>query len=154
MHLQWIRRNKWRVLATCTERGGCPLLEFLAGLEGNLAKDRRRMLKLLERISHQGPPRNTEISRSLTPAIWELRQGRLRVLWFYDLDRLIVVSHGFVKKSQKTPAKQIRQAERSRQQYLWARKRGELDIERAQAYGGRTGINSPDGQCSGRRRKK
>jgi phage-related protein len=104
-------------------------LEFLVGLEGGLVKDGRRMLKLLDRVAQQGPPRNTAISHQLGPGIWEFIQGRLRVLWFYDDGRLVICSHGFVKKRQKTPAAEIDRALAYQRQYLKAKKDKDLDIE-------------------------
>lgn len=86
------------------------------------------MLKLLDRVAADGPPRNTEISHQLAEGIWEFIQGRLRVLWFYDQSRLVIASHGFVKRSQKTPAAEIERAERSRRGYLLAQKQGSIEI--------------------------
>jgi phage-related protein len=129
MRLRRVRTGFWRVLAVCSERGDCPLLEFLAGLEGGLVQDGRRMLKLLDRVSEHGPPRNTEIAHQLGPAIWEFIQGRLRVLWFYDEGNLILCSHGFVKKRQKTPAGEIERAQLCRRQYRAAKRRAHLKVE-------------------------
>lgn len=123
MRLEVVRSGLWQVLAVCTERGSCPLLEFLSGLEGCLAGDGRRMLALLARVAEQGPPRNTEVSHQVGDAIWELIQGRLRVLWFYDVGRVVVCSHGFVKRTRKTPARELDLARASRARYLQARER-------------------------------
>ena len=129
MRLLSVRSGFWDVLAVCSGRGDCPLLDFLAGLGGgDLAKDGRRMLKLLDRVSAQGPPRNTEISHQLDRGIWEFIQGRLRVLWFYDEGKLVVCSHGFVKKRQKTPSAEIERAIEQRRRYLEAKKQDRLSI--------------------------
>lgn len=56
--------------------------------------------------------------------IWELRTlhngicYRLFSFWDTGSEALIVATHGFVKKSQKTPAKEIRKAEDSRRRYF------------------------------------
>lgn len=125
-----IRRDRWTVLALCSRRGDCPLLRFLAELEGDLERDGRRMLALLDRVSQHGPPRNVDVSHQVGDGIWEFIQGRLRVLWFYDSGRLVVCSHGFVKKSRKTPALELERARRCQQEYeqhrtraLFARRR-------------------------------
>ena len=129
MKLLSVRSGFWDVPAVCSDRGDCPLLDFLAELGGgDLAKDGRRMLKLLDRVSAQGPPRNTEISHQLDRGIWEFIQGRLRVLWFYDEGKLVVCSHGFVKKQQKTPAAEIERAIEQRRRYLEAKKQDRLSI--------------------------
>ncbi len=129
MKLRKVRAGNWQVLAICTDRGNCPLLEFLAGLEGGIDKDGRRMLRLLDRVASQGPPRNTEISHQLGPGLWEFIQGRLRVLWFYDEGRLVICSHGFVKKRQKTPPAELERAEEAQRRYLASKRRGDLTME-------------------------
>ena len=56
--------------------------------------------------------------------IWEFRtlyKGkayRLFAFWDTQTDTLVVVTHGIVKKRQKTPAKEIAKAERHRQLYF------------------------------------
>lgn len=125
-----VRRGPWKVLALSSERGDCPLLRFLAKLEGNLARDGRRMLALLDRVAQHGPPRNVDISHQVGEGLWEFIQGRIRVIWFYDRGKLVVLSHGFVKKTRKTPASELERARRNRQEYeqnrtraLFARRR-------------------------------
>lgn len=59
-----------------------------------------------------GPPRNVELSHQVGPGLWQLAHGRLRILWFYGDDRAIVLTHGFVKRSRKTPAAEIARAAR------------------------------------------
>ncbi len=130
MKLRIVRTGDWQVLAVCIERGDCPLLDFLAGLEGKLARDGRRMLKLLDRVATQGPPRNTELSHQLAFGIWEFIQGRLRVLWFYDEGKLVICSHGFVKKRQKTPAGEIERAQENQRRYSEAKARNDIEIQR------------------------
>lgn len=56
--------------------------------------------------------------------IWELRTlyngicYRLFAFWDTDEDALVVATHGIVKKTQKTPRKEIEKAERIRQEYF------------------------------------
>ena len=56
--------------------------------------------------------------------IWEFRTlyngmaYRLLAFWDTERDTLVVATHGFAKKTQKTPAKEIRKAERLREQYF------------------------------------
>ena len=130
MKLLRVRRAGWQILAICAERGDCPLLEFLAGLEGRMARDGRRMLRLLDRTAVAGPPRNTDISHQLAAGIWQFIQGRVRVLWFYDEGRRIICSHGFVKRSRETPAREIRRARDSRRHYLRDKMVGRIEVRR------------------------
>ena len=41
-----------------------------------------------------------------------------RLLGFFDGDNLVVLNHGFQKKSQKTPSKEIKTAETRKKDYL------------------------------------
>lgn len=129
MRLKRVRSGRWEVLAVCTDRGDCPILEALDGIAPNLLKDAQRMLALFDHVSRDGPPRNTEISCPLGNGIYEFRRGPLRTLWFYGAGRIVVCSHMFVKKTNKTPKKEIHRAAAWRKRYTEASERGELELE-------------------------
>lgn len=129
MRLRRVQRSRWEVLATCSERGDCPVLEFLAGLKGGLAKQTVRMLALLSQVAEEGPPRNVERSHKVAAEIWELIHGDLRILWFYAAGRIVVLTGGFVKKSQKTPRTEVDAAERALAEFREASRRKQLEIE-------------------------
>lgn len=65
-----------------------------------------------------------ELFKKLNDNIWEFRtryQGmtyRLLSFWDNDSGRLVVATHGFIKKTQKTPANEIARAEALRKEYL------------------------------------
>ena len=56
--------------------------------------------------------------------IWEFRTiyngmaYRLLAFWDTDTDTLVVATHGFTKKSQKTPSKEISKAQEIRKEYF------------------------------------
>jgi len=79
------------------------------------------MLRLLSLTSEQGPPRSVELSHKIAGEIWELIAGRLRVLWFYDEGRVIVCTHGFVKRTRKTPTSEIDRAQAAYREYRAAK---------------------------------
>lgn len=87
------------------------------------------MLALLERVVMGGPPHNTDISHKIEGDIWEFIQGRLRVFYFFDEGKVVVCTHGLVKKTQKTPKSDIKIAVRVREQYFAAKRQGNLVIE-------------------------
>ena len=127
LRLPW--KGKFEILAVCRDRGECLLLEFLNGLEADLVKDRDRMMGLLERAAVSGPPKhNIEICRPLDSNIYEFKRGDLRVLWFYDSGSVIVCTHGFVKKGQKTPRQQIDTAKRHLATFQAAKRSNTLEI--------------------------
>ncbi len=60
--------------------------------------------------------------------IWEFRtlynkvKYRLFAFWDTQTDTLVIATHGIIKKTQKTPKKEIAKAERIRQEYFNAKK--------------------------------
>jgi phage-related protein len=123
-----IAKAGYAVYAIGKDEQHCQLLDFLGTIGSNLQKDVDRVLALLKRVSQKGPPRNTEISHQIKDEIFEFIQGRLRVLWFYDEGRLILCTHGFIKKTQKTPASEIEQAIKTREKYFREKGKGPLKI--------------------------
>lgn len=61
--------------------------------------------------------------------IWEFRtlhrgiSYRLLAFWDTDGETLVVATHGFAKKTQRTPRKEIDKAERIREEYFTIKKR-------------------------------
>ncbi len=57
-----------------------------------------------------------------TDDIWEVRvqvgNNIFRILGFLDDERLVVLNHAFQKKTQKTPKKEIKIAEKRKKDYL------------------------------------
>jgi phage-related protein len=87
--------------------GRVPMIEFLDGLS---VRERAKILasieKLVELLSGGISPKEN-LSKHLDEGIFELRVGfenRIaRNLYFYQADRQIIFTHGFVKKRQRTP---------------------------------------------------
>jgi phage-related protein len=95
-----------------TETGKEPVREWLRGLEEG---DRRAIGLDLMRVQF-GWPIGMPLVRSLKDGLWEVRSSlpsqriaRL-VLCFYD--GMLIVLHGFIKKTQKTPADDLSLARR------------------------------------------
>lgn len=61
-----------------------------------------------------------------TSGIYEIRiqvgNNIFRIFCFFDLDNIIVVGHGFQKKTQKTQKQQIEKAERVKKEYYGSKK--------------------------------
>lgn len=61
--------------------------------------------------------------------IWEFRtlyngiKYRLLAFWDTESEALVIATHGFVKKTQKTPAKEITKAEAIRKEYFNEKKK-------------------------------
>jgi|GEM_PF-6519201 len=59
--------------------------------------------------------------------IWELIHGSLRILFAHDGHQLIVCTSGFIKKSRKTPRREINRAGRTLWEFRQARDDGNLE---------------------------
>ena len=96
-------------------RGRHPVEEFIDGLP---VKMRAKIFGRLELLEEHGPTLGMPFSRHLDDGIFELRcvQGSdiTRILYFFVAGGEIVLTHGFVKKTQKTPVKEIERAKRMR----------------------------------------
>lgn len=88
----------------------------------------KKILYNMERVA--GGERNNELFKKLENSeIWEFRTlyngtaYRLFAFWDTQLNALVVATHGIVKKSQKTPPKEIAKAERIREEYFKQKQR-------------------------------
>lgn len=99
--------------------GSMPALETIRSITDLKLKAKVfRSLRLLETFGNQlGEPD----TKHLRNGIYELRtkQGSniFRNLFFYHRGKVIVVTNGFIKKTQKTPEAEIALAERRRSDY-------------------------------------
>ena len=103
-----------------TDDGKCPIAEFLDSLSGKQAQKVAWVLQLIEELDKIP---TTYLKKLVnTDNIWEVRVqvgGNIfRLLGFFDGDNLVVLNHGFQKKTQKTPPKEIKIAENRRKDYL------------------------------------
>jgi phage-related protein len=107
-----------------TPSGNCPIEEFLDSLSDQHAQKITWVLRLIERIDNV--PIQYLKKLDGTQDIWEIRaqfgSNNYRLLGFFDSGRLIILTNGFSKKTQKTPAKEIKLAEQRRYEYLQRRK--------------------------------
>lgn len=95
---------------------------------GPVANQKVRMLARLLTMAQFGPPRNVKICHQIEGDIWQIELGRIRILWFYDEGRVIILSHGFIKKTQRTPEAEQRMARDCLRQYREAKTRRRLRI--------------------------
>lgn len=100
------------------ETGKCPVKAFIDELDPKMRVKVFGRLELLERYGVQlGMP----FSRHLDDGIFELRtvQGNniTRILYFFYVEQRVILTHGFVKKTQKTPAREIERAKKMREDW-------------------------------------
>jgi len=110
---------KFEVLFYEKANGEQPVREFLTSVD---EKMRAKLTGLLVVLAEKGNSLREPYSKHLEDGIFELR-GKVgndisRVLYFFYYDGKIIVTNGFVKKTQKTPRKQILIAKERRTDYV------------------------------------
>ena len=91
---------KYQVIFFEKESGEVPVENFINSLDVKMAA---KVYRLLVMISENGP---------------ELREPYSKHLYFFFVGRRVVVTNGFVKKTQKTPKAEIDKAKAFRKEYI------------------------------------
>ena len=99
--------------------GDKPVENFLVSLD---IKMRAKLIGILQILQEKGNQLREPYSKHLEDGIFEIR-GKVgsditRVLYFFYLDGKIILTNGFIKKTQKTPRKEIKLAKLRRQDYI------------------------------------
>ena len=107
------------------EDGREPVADFLDSLDTKMSA---KLIGLMEILEEKGTELRMPYSEHLVDGIFELRckQGSsiARVMYFFYVGKKIVVTNGFVKKTQKTPAKELKLAKVRRADWLSRHKEG------------------------------
>lgn len=107
-----------------TVNGKVPVKEFLDKLDLSVFQKviwTFELLKSQTRVS-------TEYLKKMknTDEIWEVRikkgSNAFRIFCFFDNEELVVLTNGLIKKTQKTPKKDIQRAERYKRDYFERKK--------------------------------
>ena len=105
---------KLRVVFFRTEAGNEPVREWLQTLD---KVDKRRIGTDIEKIRFRWPL-GISLVRKMETDLWEIRstlqRKRIARILFTVADSDMVLLHGFIKKSQKTPRKDLRLARKRR----------------------------------------
>ena len=96
----------------------CPVQDFLDSLDGKMAA---KLYGLMDILSDFGNELREPYSKPIGDGIFELRakvsSNITRVLYFFCVGHKIIVTNGFVKKTSKTPQREIEQAKKYRDLY-------------------------------------
>ena len=106
-----------------TVDGKCPVQEFLESLSGKVAQKVTWVLSLIEDLDVVPSTYFKKLVNS--DEIWECRiqlgSNAYRIFCFFDGNSVVVLTHGLIKKTQKTPQREIDRAEAYRRDYLQRR---------------------------------
>ncbi len=101
------------------KNGQVPVADFLESLDRRMQAHALHMITLL---AHNGNTLRPPDSRYLTDGIFELRirsgSDISRILYFFQIGQKIILTNGFIKKTQKTPRREIELARQYKNDYL------------------------------------
>ena len=101
------------------ENGEIPVINFIDSLEPKMGA---KVLSLIEILEEKGNQLRLPYSECLEDGIFELRckfgSDITRTMYFFYEGANIILTNGFVKKTQKTPAQEIKLAKLRRDDYL------------------------------------
>ena len=111
--------NKWKIIYYISPAGDNPVSNFLDTLESN---SQSKLLRILHNIQEYGLVSAIPHIKKLSGSpFWEIRilgKNNIRVIYVVPAKFKILVLHGFKKKTQKTPPKELKTATRRYQEYL------------------------------------
>ncbi len=108
----------FRIDFYCLPGEKAPVEEFLDSLS---VKMRSKALDSIEILKEFGNRLREPYSKAIGDGIFELRikfsGGITRILYFFAVENRIILTNGFIKKTDKTPAAEIDLARRCKREY-------------------------------------
>jgi phage-related protein len=107
-----------------TKNNECEILDYLNELaeKGKTDKNARvnhtKILAYLSALAQYGTRVGQPFVKHIEGSIWELRPLANRIFFFYWKDNKFVLLHHFIKKSQKTPQKEIEKARQNLKDFI------------------------------------
>lgn len=95
--------------------GTCEAEEFLKGLSDS---EKSKINPLLAYTAHSGLLRNEQKFKCLGDDIFEFKGFQSRLLCFFDKGKMIIASHGCIKKRNKMDPAEIKKARNRRTEYF------------------------------------
>lgn len=96
-----------------------PAKDFILSLD---TKMQAKVLRTVALLRDAGPSLREPYSKPLADGIFEIRakfgSDITRVLYFFVIGKKVILTNGFIKKTQKTPASEIALAKQYRADYL------------------------------------
>lgn len=110
---------KFEVIFYEKENGETPVEQFISNLD---IKMRAKLVGLLEILEEKGNMLREPYSKYLEDGIFEIRckvgNNITRVMYFFYFEGKIILTNGFVKKTQKTPTAELQLAKERRKDFL------------------------------------
>ncbi|WP_312700896.1 type II toxin-antitoxin system RelE/ParE family toxin [Sedimentibacter sp.] len=106
------------------KNGDSPIADYLEELNKKAKNSKEHRLRLkkiaeyIELLKSYGTRAGLPATKHLDGDIWELRPMNDRILFIYWKDNVFVLLHHFIKKTQKTPQREIDRAKRNLKDFL------------------------------------
>lgn len=111
--------TEWNVVFYKKPDGTAPAREFLEKLP---VKHHAKALREIDLLEKWGPALTKPHVKHIDGELWELRVNfagdASRIFYFIHTGQTIVLLHGFMKKTQKTPIREIETAKSAMADYL------------------------------------
>jgi len=111
--------DEFEIILYELSNGKSPVYEFIDNLDEKL---RNKVIKNIDELKIRGNRCNEPLSKKIDNVIFELRilrEGKYcRLFYFFSKDRKIVITNGYIKKSNKTPKKELELAIKYRKDWL------------------------------------
>lgn len=119
----------WKVLVAAKSETKCELFEFVKAMSKTDLKKWYCLVAQLKAMATEirGPAvlKNCHELGSKKYKIFRFESGRIRIAWFYGKDdKVIICSHGYYKKEQKTKKINIETAEKVYETYICNYRKG------------------------------
>lgn len=109
----------------------CSLIDDFNDIEATYEASRNRLLEYFKHVATGGPQALNSAQCHQVDAnnkIYEFISGKLRVLFFQAATgRMVICTHMFLKKTQKTPPKEVNKAIRAKKDYEQADQAGLIE---------------------------
>lgn len=131
MRLKVLYAHRWQIISPMEADGRSQVEVFMDEVGHSFGANLSGLLGMMERHSRFGSETfNTEQCHYVdqNEKIYEYIKGRLRFFWFEDGDRVVVCTHGIIKKTQKTPKREIAKAIRVKNAYKKNRDSGSITL--------------------------
>ena len=111
--------DEFEIIFYETADGKCPVTDFIDSLP---KKMRQKIFSSIDILRIKGNSLREPYSKSLEDGIFELRckvgSDITRTLYFFYIGKKIVMTNGFIKKTQRTPKSEIDLAKARREDYI------------------------------------
>jgi phage-related protein len=111
--------NKWKIIYFEDENSKSEIFDFIENLDKN---DQAKILSWFSILQEKGPLLPRPYADLLIDGIHELRiklkGNQIRILYFFCYKKFIVLTHSFIKHTNKVPGKEIQKAKLIRSNFI------------------------------------